>query len=102
MTIALVLALGGPTLAGPATRIIIEAPTIEAECRYLLDQCVRGRAARAAHRGYVEHPSGVVFATTSPAATLHIGNAVEAAAIMREKHGAPPDCVRQCDDLLRR
>jgi hypothetical protein len=61
-----------------------------------------GRAARDADPGYLEHPSGVVFATTSAEASRHIGNAVEASAAMFVKHGFRPACVRACDDLLRR
>jgi hypothetical protein len=94
----------GATLAtaGPAGDAILAAPTIEAECAYLMRECERGRAARAADPGWVEHPPGVVFGTTSPAAALHIGNAVEASAAMLVKHGFKPACVRECDDLLRR
>ena len=98
--LVLVAATGAP--AGPAGDVIMAAPSLEAECAYLLRECALGRAAREAHPGWVEHPPGVVFGTTSPEATLHIGNAVEAAAAMRVKHGFTPACVRQCDDLLRR
>jgi hypothetical protein len=88
--------------AGPAGDAILAAPTIEAECAYLMRECELGRAAYAVAPGYVEYPPGVVFGTTSPDATLHIGNAVEASAAMLVKHGFKPACVRRCDELLRR
>jgi hypothetical protein len=101
---AILLLVAGATMAvaGPAGDAILAAPTIEAECAYLMRECALGRAARDADPGYVEHPSGVVFATTSAEASRHIGNAVEASAAMLVKHGFKPACVRECDDLLRR
>lgn len=95
-------AMATVVVAGPATRIIAEAPSIAAECDYLLRECALGRALIASRPAWVEHPSGVVLRRTDPAAALHVGNAVEAAAAMRRKHGTAPACVRQCNDLLRR
>jgi hypothetical protein len=89
-------------VAGPAGDAILAAPTIEAECAYLMRECELGRAARAVAPGWVEYPPGVGVGTASPEATRHIGNAVEASAAMRVKHGFKPACVRECDDLLQR
>lgn len=97
----LVLAgLATPAAAGPASAIIASATSVEEECAYLLGECRLGKAARDADPGYVEHPSGVVFATTSREAARHVGNAVEAAAAMRLKHAVVPACVAECDALL--
>jgi hypothetical protein len=98
----LVLGLAAPAAAGPASDAIATATSIEAECAYLMRECRLGKAARDADPRYVEHPSGIVFGTTSAEATLHVGNAVEAAAAMRLKHGAAPACVAECDALLQR
>lgn len=95
-------AMASVAVAGPATRIIAEAPSIAAECDYLLRECALARALIASRPAWVEHPSGVVLRRTDPEAALHAGNAVEAAAAMRHKHGTAPACVRQCDELLRR
>ena len=68
----LVFAGAAVASAGPAGEAIMAASSIEAECAYLLRECERGRAARAADPGWLEHPSGMVFATTSPEAALHV------------------------------
>lgn len=94
--------LAGSAVAGPASAFIWNAKSVEEECAYLMRECRLGKAAREAHPGYVEHPSGIVFGTTSPEGTRHVGNAVEAAATMRLKHGAAPACVAECDALLQR
>lgn len=96
--LALVVAVQGH--AGPATEAIMNAPDVAAQCAYLTRECRLGKAARDAHPGWVEHPSGVVVGTTSPEATLHVGNAVEAAAAMRLLHDEVPACVAECDALL--
>ena len=103
--LAAVLVLAGlseAALVGPAGAIIWNAKSVEEECAYLMRECRLGKAARDAHPGYVEHPTGIVFGTTSPEGTLHIGNAVEAAATMRLKHRVVPACVAECDALLKR
>jgi hypothetical protein len=103
-SVALLLAatLVAPVAAGPASDVIANATSVEAECAYLLRECRLGKAARDADPGYVEHPSGAVFATTSPEGTRHVGNALEAAAAMRLKHDSPPACIAECDALLKR
>ena len=96
------LVMAGQATAGPASDVIAAAPSIEAECAYLLRECQLWREARDAHPGWVEHPSGVVFSAMPPEMSRHMQNAVEAAAAMRRKHGSRPACVEECSDVLRR
>jgi hypothetical protein len=50
----------------------------------------------------VERPPGVLWKTTSPAATRHVVNAIAIARGIRQQYGAlPPACARACDDLLK-
>ena len=88
--------------AGEGAAAIVRARTADAECRYLVGECARARAAANRDAMYIEHPTGVVFKTTSPAATHHVLNAIDAAHAMLARHGVLADCVRRCDELLKR
>jgi DNA-binding transcriptional LysR family regulator len=94
-------------LAGAFERLAAgEAPptqaalVLQAECVQLLAECQAAREAAKRDPTVVEHPPGVLFKTTSPAATRHVVRAIALARTMQQKYGRLPACARVCDDLL--
>ena len=86
----------------PATPAVPAKTALEAACIRLVTECAAARTAANHDPMVVEHPPGVLFKTTSPAATRHVVNAIAIARDIRRRYGAlPPACARACDGFLR-
>jgi hypothetical protein len=107
--LATLIAVAGLLVASGRARS--EAPTaptaparsaLETACIRLVTECAAARAAANRDPMTVEHPPGVLFKTTSPAATRHVVNAIAIArGIVRQYGALPPGCARACDGFLR-
>lgn len=101
LALAAVLALAGGVSAGdtpPPSR----SEALEAACLRLVAECSAARKAANHDPMVVEHPPGVLYETTSPAATRHVVNAIAIARDIRRRFGAlPPACAQACDGLLK-
>jgi hypothetical protein len=86
----------------PAAPTAPERSALEAACIRLVTECAAARAAANRDPMTVEHPPGVLFKTTSPAATRHVVNAIAIArGIVRQYGALPPGCARACDGYLK-
>jgi hypothetical protein len=107
--LAWVMAVIGSLVAPPLARsdqpVATAVPPkseLEAACIRLVTECAAARAAADRDPMVVEHPPGVLFKTTSPAATRHVVNAIAIARDIRQRYGAlPPGCARACDGFLK-
>jgi hypothetical protein len=101
LIVALVV-LTGPRTAGAGDPAAASPELVlQAECIQLLTECAAARAAAERDPMVLEHPPGVLFKVTSPAATRHVVQAIAIARAMQQKYGALPACARTCDDLLK-
>jgi hypothetical protein len=75
---------------------------LEVACIRMVTECAAARAAANRDPMVIEHPPGVLFKTTSPAATRHVVNAIAIARGIRQRYGwLPPGCARACDGFLK-
>jgi hypothetical protein len=102
---AVVGALVAPQLAWSDEAAATADPAktaLEAACIRMVMECAAARTAANRDPMVVEHPPGVLFKTTSPAATRHVVNAIAIARGIRQRYGAlPPACARACDGFLK-
>ena len=101
LVIALALA-AVPTVRADDTAASSRAAALEAACMRMVSECAAAR--RAANRDpmTVENPPGVLWKTTSPAATRHVVNAIAIARDIRRRFGTLPEpCARACDGYLK-
>jgi len=109
MRLAWVMAVVGALAVVPRARSDEAATTpippkseLEVACIRMVTECAAARAAANRDPMTVEHPPGVLFKTTSPAATRHVVNAIAIARGIRQRYGRlPPGCARACDGFLK-
>jgi hypothetical protein len=101
LAIALALA-GAPVAWADEAEVSPRAAALEAACMRMVTECAAARQAANRDPMTIENPPGVLWKTTSPAATRHVVNAIAIARDIRRQFGTLPEpCARACDGFLR-